>query len=90
MLLEFVVVIVLLTSMETVQSKVLVAVADPFDGVRQMEFLGDWAAAPSALGLPFGARRRAMPAVHASVQPPRWRRCSRVAQTYTVLPATQN
>ena len=48
------------------------------------------AAAPATLGLPFGALRRAMPSVHASVQPRCWRRRSRVAQTYTVLPATQN
>ena len=58
--------------------------AGPFDGIRQTSFL-------ATLGLPFGALRRAMPSVNASVRPRRWRRAlPGVAQTYTVLPATKN
>ena len=40
-------------------------------------------------GLPFGALRRAMPSVHASVQPQSWRRAPHSHTDVTELPATQ-
>ena len=52
---------------------------------------GDWAAAPSTLWLPFSETRRAMPSEQSPVQTRCWcRALPGVAQTYTVLPATQN
>ena len=50
---------------------------------------GDQSGRPGDGRLPFGALRRAMPAVHASVQKRRWRRAlPAVTQTYTELPAS--
>ena len=61
---------------------------EPFASLRS-PVPGDQSGRPGDGRLPFGALRRAMPAVHASVQKRRWRRAlPAVTQTYTELPAS--
>ena len=61
---------------------------EPFKSLRS-PVPGDRSGRPGDGRLPSGALRRAMPAVHASVQKRRWRRAlPAVTQTYTELPAS--